>query len=407
MSGKTFYRTFAHTFFLAFLTLQPAAFAEEESGLFDDWGGAKSALEESGIAVEGVIIGDIAGVVSGGRKNEGVHTVLYSLGIETDTAEAGLWENGTFVINLVGITGGPIYEKVGDFQFTSNIDALGQDTFNLYEAWYEHSFLDRNLTWLNGMHDYNSEFYALDYSAVLLNASFGFGIELSQTGNSTYPVTGLASRIRYQPTETSYVMFAVYDGIPGSPRNPKGTHVHLSQDDGLFYAAEAGVTSTEEDTPTDYFKLALGGWYRTTDYTDYRDIERSSNGGGYIIGERKLFTEEDPSQGLGAFFQVGATQGDRNVIGQYLGLGIHYTGLLPCRDGDVLAIGMAHARRGTSYKDVDPLLTKTETTFEWSYRADIGHGIAIQPDIQYVINPGASDELDNALVLTARIEVML
>lgn len=407
MSRKTYCRSIAHTLLVTLFTLHAPASAQEDGGLFGDWGGSKNTLQENGIAVEGVVIADVAGVVSGGRERGAVHTVLYSLGIETDTAEAGLWEDGTFVVNLVGITGGPIYQKVGDFQFTSNIDALGQDTFNLYEAWYEHSFFDGALTWLNGMHDYNSEFYALDYGAVLLNASFGFGIELSQTGNSTYPVTGLASRVRYQPTDNSYAMFAVYDGIPGSPRNPKGTHVHLRKDDGLFYAAEVGITSTEEETPTDYYKIALGGWYRTTNYTDYRDIERSSNGGGYIIGERKLFAEEDTSQGLGAFFQIGATQGDRNVMGQYLGLGLHYTGLIPCRDGDVFAIGMAHARRGTSYKEVDSNLTKTETTFEWSYRADIGHGIAIQPDIQYVINPGASEELDNALVLTARIEVML
>lgn len=387
-------------------TLSTPLFAEDSDSLLGDWGGAKSALEDAGISTEAVVIGDVMGVVSGGRDKGTYQVFLYQLGAEVDTEKAGLWKDGTFLINMIGISGGPIYTRTGDFQVSSNIDGLGVDTLTLYEAWYEHSFLDGNLTVLAGLHEFNSEFYLLDYSSALLNSSFGFGPELSQIGNSTYPSTAMAARIRVQPTDDSYGMFAVYDGVPGNPNNLQGTQVILNRDDGLFFATEFGITSTEEDTLEHYYKVALGAWYRTTDFTDFAEKERSNNGGGYFIAERKILSEEDASQGLGMFVQVGATQGDRNIMGQYLGAGLHYTGLIANRDEDITTVGVAHARHGKSYTRFDETATPSETAFEFSYRAAVSHGLTIQPDIQYIINPGTDKEVDHALVVGTRLEVL-
>jgi porin len=283
---------------------------------------------------------------------------------------------------------------------------MGSDTVTLYEAFYEHSFMDGNLTLLGGLHDYNSEFYVLDYALTLLNSSFGFGPELSQTVNSTYPVTAPAFRVRYQPTGNSYVMAAAYDGVPGKPGDYKGTHIILNKNDGIFYAAEMGLTSTEEDTPVNYYKIALGGWYRSTDYTDYADVERSDDGGAYIIGERKIYSEEDPRQGLGVFGQFGTAPGDRNFVAKYYGAGFNYTGLLPGRDLDIAALGVASAHHGGQYLSFDQGAATAETALELTYRAPIAYGLTLQPDILYIINPGLHKDINHALVLGSRIEVM-
>jgi porin len=283
---------------------------------------------------------------------------------------------------------------------------MGWDTVTLYEAFYEHSFMDGDLSLLAGLHDYNSEFYALDYSLTLLNSSFGFGPELSQIVNSTYPVTAAALRARYQPTENSYVLAAAYDGVPGRQGDYQGTHIILDRSDGIFYAAEVGLTSTEEDTPSHYYKLALGGWYRSTDYTDYSDVTRGNDKGAYLIGERKIFSEEDPKQGLGIFGQFGKTQGDRNFIATYYGAGLHYTGLIPDRDDDITTVGVASAHHGGQYKGFDQGAATAETAFEFSYRAPIAYGLTLQPDIQYIMNPGLQKDLNHALVLGSRVEVM-
>ena len=391
---------------LAILTLNTSIInAQESDTLFGNWRGLKDTLEESGITAEASIIGDAMGVVSGGLDKGVTQVFLYQLGTEIDTEKAGLWKDGTFLFSAIGITGGPLYDRTGDFQFADNIDGYGVDTFTLYEAWYEHSFMDGDLTLLTGLHEYNSEFYALDYAYALINSSFAFGPELSQIGNSTYPITALTARVRIQPSENSYAMFAVYDGVPGNPNNLQGTQVILNKNDGVFYAAEAGITSSEEDTETDYFKLALGAWHRTTDFTDYQERQRADTSGGYLIGERKIYNEGDSTQGLGAFFQAGVTQGDRYFIAQYFGAGLHYTGLFTGRDEDITAIGIAQARTGSAYTDFDTNAVSAETAYEISYRAALGHGISIQPDIQYISNPGLSKDLSHALVVGTRLEV--
>ena len=239
----------------------------------------------------------------------------------------------------------------------------------------------------------------------MLNSSFGFGPDVSLPGNSTYPITTLGLRVRYEPTESSYIQTAVYDGIPGNPNNYSGTQIILRRDDGVFIAAEAGITSTEEDAETDYFKLALGGWYLTTDYTDFADHERSGQGGAYIIGERKIFSEEDASQGLGVFGQFGINDGKRSTLQNYTGFGLHYTGLFPCRDADITTVGIAQSRLSSDYREAVEGSTTAETSYELSHRFSLGSGLAIQPDIQYVNRPGASREVGHALVVGTRLQV--
>lgn len=283
---------------------------------------------------------------------------------------------------------------------------MGVDTFSIYEGFYEHSFLDDKASFLFGLVDYNSEFYVLDYGLILMHSSFGYGIDVSQAANSTYPLTGLTGRLRVEPTDDSYFMFSMSDAVPGDPDNYHGTHVQLRTSDGIFYAAEYGLTSTEEDSITNYYKVALGGWYRTTDFEDYAGNQRSNTGGVYLIGEKQLTHEADPTQGLGAFAQIGFAEPNKNLIGQYFGAGLHYTGLIPGRDSDITALGVAHARHGNSYMNSIPGSLRAETAIEFSYSAPIGYGIRLQPDIQYIVNPGTDSSIDNALVIGSRIEVV-
>jgi porin len=385
-----------------------AAPAEQEyDALFGSWGGLKDSLLESGITIEAAVTGNIMGLVSGGLDRGIYQTFAYQLTTTIDSESAGLWSNGTFLFSGLALTGGPLHNKVGDYQWSSNIDSYGVDTLQLYEAWYEHSFMEGKLTVLAGLHEYNSDFYSLDYASTLINSSFAFGPEVSQVGNSTYPITSLAARVRIQPTENSYLALAVYDGVPGNPKNYGRTSVILEKKDGLFYAAEAGITSTEEDSVTDYFKLAVGGWYQTTNFIDYADRERSNNSGAYIIAERKILSEEsDPAQGLGVFGQFGLAQGDRNFIAQYLGAGLHYTGLICGRDLDIATFGVASAMHGDDYLNDIEGSVRAETALEASYRINLGHGIAIQPDVQYIVNPGLTTDENHAVVVGTRIDII-
>ena len=46
-----------------------------------------------------------------------------------------------------------------------------------------------------------------------------------------------------------------------------------------------------------------------------------------------------------------------------------------------------------------------EMVFEWAYRVQINKFLYAQPDVQWVVNPGGTGNIPNALVLGAQIGV--
>ena len=102
---------------------------------------------------------------------------------------------------------------------------------------------------------------------------------------------------------------------------------------------------------------------------------------------------------------------DINQFSNYIGTGLAYTGLFPGRDGDQLGLAMAVAVNGDTFKDAQRDAGKTvkdhEINIELTYHAEILPWLALQPDIQYIINPGAgaNGDLEDALVLGLTISM--
>jgi len=113
--------------------------------------------------------------------------------------------------------------------------------------------------------------------------------------------------------------------------------------------------------------------------------------------------QEQDDQGLGAFVQLGVAPEFLNEIKNYFGAGLYYKGLIPGRDKD--AVGIAVARAGIS--DDITGRDEAETAYELTYRAVINEHLALQPDIQYIENPGAVAGRGNALVFGLRFEYAL
>lgn len=117
----------------------------------------------------------------------------------------------------------------------------------------------------------------------------------------------------------------------------------------------------------------------------------------------------DDAQGLNGFLRVGAARESVNQTGRYLGAGLVYTGLLRGRDADQLGFAVAAAFNGDSFKRarrIDGLpVDRAEVNLELSYRMPITDWLTLQPDLQYIIDPGALGELKNALVLGLRFEI--
>lgn len=361
--------------------------------------------DEQGAKLEAVLSNDYFAVVHGGAERGSAIMGNFDLTLEVDTQKMGWWDGGTVFLYGLANYGDAITKSVGNVQVIDNIETYS--TAKLYEAWYEHSFLDKRISVLLGLHDLNSEFAALDYAGTLINSSFGISTEIAQVGPSIFSYTAPAARIRVLPGGEAYIQSALYDGVPGDPNNPRGTRVRYHKNEGLLWITEVGMLSPDDLAYNGHRKIAAGFWYHTKEFEDPNGQVVHRNHGIYLIGEHALVAESDVAQGLGLFWQTGFARNDVNPISLYFGGGLTYTGIIPERNEDVLSLGYAHARRSDAYGEAAPGSDHIEGAIELTYHALISESIAIQPDLQYIINPGFDPQLDNALAIGVRVEVGL
>lgn len=364
-------------------------------------------------SLEIVYTGDIWGNASGGVQRRARYLdnldLLLSLDLE---ALAHVPHTTVFIYGLYN-NGKPFSDGVvGDAQTVSNIET-GVQAFRLYEAWIEHSFFKERASLRVGLYDYNSEFDALDSSALFINSSHGIGPDISQSGQngpSIFPVTSLAARLDVKIADPWHLRLAVLDGVPGDPDRPKHTLVNLGGGDGVFLAAELEYKS-------DTTKVIGGYWHYTALFEDLlataetgSSLSARGNKGGYVRAERKLYTEpQDNTQGLAAFVRTGWANTRFNSFKAFYGVGISYTGLLPGHTDDQLGLAIGWVQSSARARRVARLegavLRKQEVNLELTYRLPLTSWLTLQPDAQYIINPGLDPTLRNAFVLGFRFEI--
>ncbi len=380
-----------------------------------DWWQKRKDWEEKGVEFSIVYTGAWISNTSGGLKRGTSYIGNLDLTMTLDTAKLGLWPNGTFFIYGLHThrTASPSATYIGDLQAVSNID--GPRLFRLYEFWYEHKFADEIYSLLLGLHDLNSEFVTTEYGGLFINSSFGIIPTMSlNTTVSTFPITAPAVRFKWTPNESFEWLFGVYNGDPGDENyNPHGVRWAFNKKHGLLSISELSMKGD-----LDFIQqgqslpgaVKIGAWHSNNDLDDVLDVDANSvrirhddNYGIYGIFDQDIY-REDENQGLGFFLQLGAAPKDRNQVSGYIGAGFNYTGLIPGRNEDVVGLAIASAQISKDYR-VANSLEKKEETLELSYRAQVTPSIVLQPDVQYIKNPGADPNIKDAVATTIQFEV--
>ena len=389
----------------------------------------RDTLAVKGLTYELVSTDDFVTNHTGGLKKAGsdIDTSISwmtnnDLTVEVDTEAAGLWKNGTFFTYILYHDGAnPTEDYIGDLQMVDNFEA--EDGLKLYEFWYEHTFdiKGTKLSLLAGQHDLNSEFGVTEYGLLFVQSSFGFNAEISSNiAIANFPVAALGFRTRWDVTDNFYFMTEISDGDPGP--NDGGLRPSLSTEEGFVSFNELVYHYGDvEDSKTMPGTYKLGWWYHSDEFDDVRDtdengdaIEHNGNYGVYFIADQMLLPGEGDT-GLGTFFQIGGVPDDRNLVDFYVGGGIHYKGIIPNREDDILGLAVAHAQISEDQRDADDVAEADGSTFhsrdshetviELTYKTQVFPWLAIQSGVQTVFNPGADADLDNAVVSILRFQV--
>lgn len=292
---------------------------------------------------------------------------------------------------------------VGDVQGIANIDA--EQAVRIYEFWYQQQLND-DVSMRFGLYDLNAEFDSIETAGLFLNSSHGIGAEYSQSGRggpSIFPVTSLALRFDLAIDESNTLRYAILDGVPGDPDDRSKTRIDLGGDDGILHALEYNLVANNGA------RFGVGGWLYSADFDriDATAAEPRDDGNAGIYGfvDGPLYYSES-GIGIRGFLRYGVANDELNAYDSYLGAGAVATGLLPSRQHDQFGIALASVRAGDVFRRaVAGAVDSHETTIELTYSTQVTKWLRLQPDIQYVINPGLNPALKNALVIGLRFEL--
>jgi porin len=264
------------------------------------------------------------------------------------------------------------------------------------------------------LHDLNTEFLAPDASANFLKPVMQVGQPLAQTGKngpSIFPNAGLAARLKYTPTEVTYLSAAIFDGVPGNTAHPYASRVDLHKGDGGLLVAEAGWTPQAHDDDMPH-KIAVGTWAYTNRADDLVDLNSAGNPvkrrarGAYFLSHCQFYNDPEKGRALTAFFRSEIGDGDTAPVKWSYETGLVGSGWMPTRPSSEIGIGIAQAHAGSKYiRSVAGVADKDEYSMELYYRDTVYRGVRLQPDVQYIVNPGIDTVTRNSTVIGIRTDI--
>jgi porin len=369
--------------------------------------------------------------LSGGARRGATSLGNLNLLLTLDMERLAGWRGGTVFLDGLAIHGGQPSRFAGDAQGVSSIAAAPQWT--LEEAWIQQNLFGNRFSALVGIYDLNSEFYHLHAADLFLNASFGLGPELSQSGRggpSVFPNTAAGGRIEVKPHEGVVLRAAVLDGVP--VERPAGWDV-FAKADGLLVVGEAALLyrpppeplpprlphrfllGREAQLPPYEAKLAVGIWHYTASFDDLvrtqgdgTPLTHHGSSGAYAIGDAIVY-RDDSGPEVRVFGQVGLGDSRVNRFGLYTGAGVDLASVVPGRKQDEIGLGMAAAHNGSPFiaqqRQAGQRVDRSEVTLELGYRSPMTSWLNLQPDLQYVFHPNTDPRLANALVTLIRLEL--
>jgi porin len=198
---------------------------------------------------------------------------------------------------------------------------------------------------------------------------------------------------------------------------------------GLLYPGSADVL------PGTY---KLGFWYDSEPFSDLlydtnhvslaspnsngNPLQRRGDYSVYAVADQTIW-RADPTGGrsVGVFARVMGAPQDRNLVNLSVNAGLVLHTPFEHRDEDSVGLAMGYGRISKNASDLDKQLQAMnggfrrtgETFIEATYQAQVTNWMQLQPDLQYVFNPGAgiadpnnpTEKVRNELVLGLRTNI--
>jgi len=397
-------------------------FGLPEAGMLGNWFGLRPALAKLGIVPTVAWLTDVQGNPVGGQRQAVREFDNLYAGVDIDLEKLLRAPGTSFSLSLSQRSGTSLSDlDIGNVFNVAQV-CCGA-TFRLVNVFLEQPFLDVRVNVRAGRISAGDEFLTSPLYSLFVQTGINSnpeGIFFNAPGMTTYPTATWGLRVRVDPVPQVYAMVGVFNGDPTLGENSKHG-VDWTMRGPLFAIAEIGYRLNQEQgsagLPGNY---KIGGYFNDGRYPDF--LRDTSGGfapltglppattrgktGFYVLADQMVYREPggDGKRGLTPFISLlGAPDESVNQMPFFLSGGLVYRGLIPGRGNDVAAFAAVYGRfskelRRAQRQEGSPV-QDFELALEWTYVIQVTRWLAVQPDVQYIIKPGGTGNIPNALVL--------
>jgi porin len=403
--------------------------------LLGDWWGVRTRLEDQGITPSLSFESDLAGNPVGGKRRGFTEADNLGLDVHFDLDKLYGLEGGTFVFSTSQRSGANLSAIDVGNTFTIQ-QVYGRETWQVIDVAYLQKFLENRVELRIGRIAAGDVFDVSPYDYVFMqNAIDGnpVAIFLNAPDMTAYPNATWGAELKVQTTDRTYLRGGVYNGDVEHTHELHDHGLDWSMNGPVFLIGEAVYQTNQlkddQGLPGNY---KLGIWFDGHSYQDFGTKVLGAaapglgivphvtegNYGFYGLFDQVVIRFSDPSEkilrgiGLTGCVQSAPDQGV-STMPFFFEAGILARGIFPQRPRDVAGFGIIYGQFSSDLRSAERLaqhfnpavgVQDQETVLEWNYIFRFRDGaFFFEPDIQYIIRPGGTGNIPNALVVGAQV----
>jgi porin len=403
-----------------------------QDALTGDWGGLRNNAGESGVTFNGSYMGEAAASLSGGDRRTARYTQQVELETLLDMERIADIDGARLQVTLNYREGRSLSQEVLHNQFSVQelFSIPSSQILRLSQFNWLQSFAGRRVSVQLGWSPLGNAFARLPNFCKFQNFVIcGHSNAMTLNGGSINgPVSQWGARIKVWPTKNFYINTGAYRN--NNDGGSDGGFDLSVDDDGTYYPIELGW---ERRDGAPHGLLAFGGYYNTVNTADvYYDINRDPAGltglpllqhggrhGAYVLGEQVIYQPE-PGNTARALSIMGIAGGGDNATARFRRFAIAgavYQGPFANRPDDFVSLMVAWARTNPRLSQFQhdrnqlrpnhSTVQRSETVIELDCGIQVTPWLLLQPNLQYIVQPGGNDDRSDALVLGLHFAVKL
>ncbi len=391
------------------------AFDPKGQYLLGDWNGQRQTLEQKGVKFDANLYVDTDYLADGGYKpHDGVTFASQLwLGTTLDLAKLLGWD-GMSVRAIVTA-------RQGESTSVDNISSPGAPQMANTQATYGRGNVGSRLTQFSVEKIFGNSGLSVRVGRIGMGSYFDtMGCDFQSTsfctaqngkwqGNIWYnePVAQWAAIVKYKFTPEWSAQIGAFEFNPTNIKENQGWNLNSDEAEGVSIPVQVTYQPKQglNNLPATY---QLGAFYNNADKTQNKDTltgqQRDHTYSVWFVGDQQLTSVDGGKRGLYGFMNTSFYDKTTNKVDNMQQLGIRYLGLSANHPNDILGFGVNRIHVSDRYRDGvynkrKAINQDAEYNMELNYSHYVTPWLMLRPVVQYVVHPGATDNVDNALVL--------